>query len=166
MSACVCVCVRERGERQISVDFITLINSVSMCVFFIMFSSVPAIIKVLHLRRVLYVCVCVFCISNHVSVSVCVCHGGFTLSLITAYIECTMWNVMWHVCAYKCLYAFTFLYVCILPCSFNICCKAICQNPKRTDWLSRCAGNATISIITYKKNVPCKNLFTPEQIHL
>lgn len=51
---------------------------------------------------------------------------------------------------------------CALPCSyFSISCNVIYQHAKRTDWLSRCAGNTTISIITYRKNYPCKNQFTP-----
>lgn len=65
-------------------------------------------------------------------------------------------------CAHKSVYdAFIFLYPCMLPCSyFSISCNVICQHPKRTDWSSRCAGNTTISIITYRKNSPCKNQFT------
>ncbi len=67
------------------------------------------------------------------------------------------------VCVRKLMYsAFTFPYACTLPCNyFSISCKVICQDPNRTDWLSRCAGNATISIITYRKNLLCKNQFTP-----
>lgn len=67
------------------------------------------------------------------------------------------------VCLHKPMYnAFSYPYACMLPCSyFSISCRVICQDPKRTDWLNRCAGNTTISIITYRKNIPCKNQFTP-----
>lgn len=51
---------------------------------------------------------------------------------------------------------------CVLPCSyFSISCNVIYHCAKRTDCLSRCAGNTTISIITYRKNCPCKNQFAP-----
>lgn len=157
MSACAFLCVCERQEkRRINADFITLINSV--CMFFIMFSSVPSFIKVVHLRSdTWYMCI------DH-WVCVCVGRGGFKYILSTQWENTEKWHLRSRfvclnmeicvcVCVHKFMYgAFTFPYACSLPCSyFSISCRVICQNPKRADWLSRCAGNATISIITSRK---------------